>query len=724
MPSQLFLQRHQRYTSLAIAAALCCAGTNSAFAQATDQALPAVIVSAPTAPPVKADNASVGGFASAPLQQTPASISVITHEQIQDRAIRQTTDAMKYDASVNEAYNAVGYAEQFSIRGFALDNMSSYRKDGLAISADDAIPLENKDRIEVLNGLAGLQAGAATPGGILNYVTKRPTTTDLRSITLEARERGTLYGAVDLGGRFADPRFGYRINAAAEKLRSYVKGADGERQFISGAFDWQLTPQALLQLDLDHQHKAQISAPGFQLLGGTDLPGGIDAGTLLNNQPWSKPVKTTSDNLGLRFDYRFNNDWHATLSANRNAFRRDDYAAFPYGCASAGLFPGFCANGNYDVYDYQSVGESRTLLTSQALLQGKFSTGRVQHALTLGAAASQRRDEFGDCVYGTVDCLGSMANGTSNIYNPVVVPASTISTGPVSLRRRETERALFAQDMLGLSEALKLHVGARYTQLQRDQLDGSGAVTAQYDRGFLLPNVALVFNPVSNWSLYGAYSEGLEHGGIAPLGTTNVNQMLEPSISHQVEIGVKAELRPDLAISAALFQIRKPLEITDGSNTYVRRGDAVHRGLELSAQGQATRNLIVGASLTALDASQQNTGNAALDGKRVTNVPRVKSVLYLDYAVQQMTGLNLNGSWQYASSKAFNPDNSVTVPGYQVFNLGARYATKIGATRTTLRLNVDNLLNRFYWRDVTQSLGGYLFPGAPRTVRLSAQFDF
>ncbi len=721
MPSQFFLQRHRRYTPFAVAAALCCAGANSAFAQATDQSLPAVVVSAPSAPQVKADDASVGGLSPAPLLQTPASINVITHEQIENRGIRQTTDAMKFDASVNDAYNAVGYSEQFSIRGFALDNMSSYRKDGLAISADDSIPLENKDRIEVLNGLSGLQAGAATPGGILNYVTKRPTATDLRSVTLEARERGTLYGAVDLGGRFADPRFGYRINAAAEQLRSYIKGADGERQFIAGAFDWQISPQALLQLDLDHQHKAQISAPGFQLIGGTDLPSGIDPTLMLNDQPWSKPVKTHSDNLGLRFEYQFNDDWHATLSANRNAFRRDDYAAFPYFCSTPESVAGFCTNGNYDVYDYQSVGERKTLLTSQALLQGKFSTGRFKHALTVGAAASQRRDEFGDAVFDLV--------GSSNIYNPVPKDASTIlastnSTGPVSLRRRETERALFAQDILGLSDALKLHVGARYTQLQREQFDADGSVNAQYDRGFLLPNVALVFNPAAHWTVYGAYAEGLEHGGIAPLGTSNQNQMLDPSISHQVEVGIKAELAPDIALSAALFQIRKPLEITDGSNIYVRRGDAVHRGLELAAQGQASRNLVVGASLTALDARQQNTGEPALDGNRVTDVPRFKSVLYLDYAVPQVTGLNFNGSWQYASSKAFNPDNSVTVPAYHVFNLGARYVTRIAGQRTTLRFNIDNVLDRFYWRDVTQELGGYLFPGAPRTFRLSAQFDF
>ncbi|RYF03603.1 MAG: TonB-dependent siderophore receptor, partial [Oxalobacteraceae bacterium] len=117
------------------------------------------------------DRASVGGFGEASLFETPASIIAIGRTQMQDLSIRSTTEAVRFDASVSDAYNAVGYAEQFSIRGFTLDNNYSYRKDGFAIPGDTQIPLENKERIEILKGLAGLTAGIASPGGIVNYVT-------------------------------------------------------------------------------------------------------------------------------------------------------------------------------------------------------------------------------------------------------------------------------------------------------------------------------------------------------------------------------------------------------------------------------------------------------------------------------------------------------------------------------------------------------------------------
>ena len=160
----------------------------------------------------------------------------------------------------------------------------------------------------MLKGLAGLQAGVAAPGGVIDFIVKRPTSAPLRTVTVETRERGTLYGAVDLGGRLEDTRFGYRVNVAAERLRSYIKGADGNRKFISGAFDWQISPQALLQLDADYQDKAQATAPGFQLLNNKTLPTGISADAMLNLQPWTRPVETVTSNIGLRFQYAFNDD--------------------------------------------------------------------------------------------------------------------------------------------------------------------------------------------------------------------------------------------------------------------------------------------------------------------------------------------------------------------------------------------------------------------------------
>jgi len=712
-----------KYTILACAIAQALAA-NAQVAQAQDTTRPVAEVVVTGNRFIAVDRASVGGFGEVSLFDTPASITAMGRTQMQDLSIRSTTEAVRFDASVADAYNAVGYAEQFSIRGFALDNNYSYRKDGFAIPGDTQIPLENKERFEILKGLAGLTSGIATPGGIVNYVTKRPTNTPLRSATVEVSERGTLYGTVDLGGRFEDRRFGYRINAAAADLHPYVRGANGDRQFMSAAFDWQITPDALLQLDMDYQRKSQVTAPGFQLIRNEVLPTGVSARMLLNDQPWTRPVTTKDSNLGLRFEYRLAPDWTATIAGNKHWFKRDDFTAFPYGCSNegAGFYPGYCSNGDYDVYDYQSTGERKTPWGVEAKVQGKFVTGEFRHALTVGTSYSERHDSFGDYVYDYV--------GFSNLWTPLVTQhaAADRVTGPVFERRSDEESALFAQDVVRLTNQLTLHAGLRHVQVKRSEYvpdtDPDVRNYVHSDDSFLLPSVALVFSPSRDWNVYGQISQGLQHGGVAPMQTTNENQVLAPQRSHQVEIGTKAALDNGINLSAALFQIRQGLEYTNANNTYVRNGQETHRGLELTAQGRATPALDWSLSLMALNTRQEGTGQASIDGKRVTDVPAFKSTAWVQYAVDAIPGLKLDGTWQYSGKKAFDVENTVFVPDYHVFGAGASYGVKWGATNVTLRARVENLFDKFYWRDVTPELGGYLLPGAPRTFRASAQFDF
>ena len=696
------------------------AHAETAADQAVDQpgAIPEVVVKG--ARPVGADRASIGGFGEASVLQTPVSITVIDQQKLQDFSIRNATEAMSYDASVSDAYNAVGYAENFSIRGFVLDNSSSYRKDGLAIPGDTQIALENKERIEVLKGLAGLQAGVAAPGGIINFVTKRPTDKDLRTATVEVRERGTVYGAIDLGGRFEDRRFGYRINAAAEKLRSYVKGADGERQFISGAFDWQISPDALLQLDADYQHKSQLTAPGYQLIRGVDLPSNVSQTLLLNDQPWARPVDTRSTNVGARFSYRFNDDLNAEVAVNKHWFKRDDYTAFPYGCSNegAGYYPGFCSNGDYDVYDYQSAGEKKTPLGAEAMLHAKFATGAVTHQATAGFSLFTRRDLAGDYVYDYA--------GYSNIYHPLTTapaPGNPV-TGAAYLRRSENERAAYVQDIAALTPQVNLYTGLRYISLKRDEFVDTGLPYAHSQTHYVLPTVALQYKFNPDWNVYASATHGLEHGGVAPIQTVNQDTALAPSRSRQFEVGVKGAVGNSTTLAVSLFDIRRGHEFINPDNVFVRGGEEQHRGIEANLEGRAGKNLRYGASLLALHTRQSGTGVADFDGKSVTDVPDFKSSAWVDYDVPQLPGLKLNALWRYSGSKYFDLANTVDVPAYHLFDAGAAWTTRIAGKTATVRLQLINVFDKFYWRDVTPALGGYLLTGTPRTARLSAQIDF
>ena len=224
---------------------------------------------------------------------------------------------------------------------------------------------------------------------------------------------------------------------------------------------------------------------------------------------------------------------------------------------------------------------------------------------------------------------------------------------------------------------------------------------------------------------YLSYSEGLSLGEEAPYWTSNDGDMLAPRLSRQIETGVKYAMSDAFDLTGAIYRIRQPYQFAQPDNsaagfTFVQHGEEVHTGLELGAQGRVSDNLHVTASASFIRAEAQNTGTPAYEGHQVANVPRFRAVLHADYRLPFLPKLSLLGGWRYASPNVATPDGRVRVSAYNVFDAGLRYATQWHDHALTWRVSMDNVFNRFYWRD-TGSSGGdsYLFPGAPRLARLS-----
>jgi iron complex outermembrane receptor protein len=660
--------------------------------------------------------ASVAGLQAAPLLDTPASVSVFSQQLLEDRQVRKLSEVLQSDASVGESYAPIGYYENFNVRGFALNAASSYRINGQTLAGEQNVALENKQQVELLKGLSGLQSGVSEPGGLINYVTKRAE--DVHSVTVSTNEQGERYLATDLGGWFGSERqFGLRANLAHEDIRSYVDHADGKRDFASLAFDWQINPDATLQLDAEYQHREQRSVPGYQLLGGTQVPHGIDPDDRLAYQQWAKPVQNDSLNLGGRFEYRFSETWTGTLSASRSKVVIDDYSAFAWG-SSEGAF--FASNGDYDIYDYRSPDDTRRTDEAQATLNGRFDALGVGHDLTVGGSAQRR----------TVDQRPYYNEwlGTGNIYTGA--PALAPSDKPIgsSERRLDSRQyGLFVNDRISFNEQWQTVIGAREVRLDEKTWDETGVAgrhTRQYQ---LLPNAALIYKPSPDTTLYASYSKGLSAGGTAPWFASNAAEILAPTLSRQLELGIKRDWQ-GLSFTAALFQIRQAYQYArpdgEGNFTYVQQGQQKNTGLELGASGWVTSNLQVQASAAAIRARVKNSGTDAYEGHQAINVPKLRAALQAEYSLP-VPGLALLGGARYSASKYASQAGNVEVGGYTVFDVGNRYRTRIGGYDTVLRLTVDNVFDKRYWRDVGDYLGdNYLFQGAPRTARLSASVSF
>ncbi len=710
--------------SLTLASAASVLTATSTWAQeSASEALPAINVSADgvSNDSARKRTASIASFDDSPLLDTPTSVNVVNATQIKDQQARLLSDVIKNDASIGENYAPVGYYENIIMRGFALDPASAYRINGLSVAGEQNVALENKEQVEFLNGLAGLQGGVMSAGGMVNYVTKRPA--EVRSVVLSTDSNGSRYVAADVGTLFGEQKqFGIRINAAHEDIHSYVNGSDGYRDFASLAASWAISAKTSLQINGEYQQKSQKSVAGYQLLGGTTLPATVSPSTMLTPQTWAQPVKINSTNLDARLDHEFNDDWRGYLQIGRSRTVIDDYIAFPYG-SGGGSSPYFAANGDFDVYDFRSPDDTRRNDEGKAVLLGKFDTGSIRHDLTIGLDMSRRVVDKSDGI--------SVLVGSDNIYNPnpVALNAATDAI-PAAYRNLDSrQQAIFFTDKISLNDRWQLVGGGREIWLKEQTYDSTGALTRDTRRNMFLPQLALIFKPQTNMSLYGSYAETLTSGTAASLWDTNYGSTLPPSVAHQLETGIKYDLSKDLSLTAALFRLSKAYEYpqpnADGTLTYVQQGTQVNQGLELGAAGKLTRQLNIGVSVAFTQAHAHDTGTAAYDGKQAINVPLLRSAVNADYAVASLPGLNLQGSWLYSGRKSVIRDDSVEVPAYHIFNVGLRYATRIGGHPTTLRLNIDNLFDKRYWKDSGEYLGdSYLFPGAPRVARLSVQYDF
>lgn len=659
-------------------------------------------------------------------KDTPASVNVLDRSLLDSRHVRTLSEIASNDASLGDSYAPVGYYQNIAIRGFALDTGTGYRFNGLATTGEQRIALENVQQVEILKGEAGLAAGVMAPGGIINYVAKRPA--EVRTVTLGTDSEGTRYTALDVG-HWVTPRLGVRLNAAWEDSGSYIDNADGRRNFYSLAADWLISDRSKLEVDANYQTSAQRSASGYQLLGATTLPQGVDRSKMLGHQDWQEPVGIATTNVTVLHTVQLSPRWQSRLSAAHSRSVIDDNVAFAYGCYYAaqcadGSTPGnyFAPNGDYDIYDYRSPDDTRVNQELRAELRGRFDTGNVTHQLSLGADTLRR----------TVDKHQNVNEyvGTANIHDvrvPQYAP-SPLQPGPSARRLDSRQNALFVMDRIDFGNDWQWLAGGRLLRLDERAYDKRGNPERRSRLSRFLPQTALLWQVTAGTNVYASYVRGVSLGQEAPFWTSNEGTYLPPMLSRQLEVGIKHAATEGLTLGAALFRNSQPFQYaqaddSDAGFTFVQQGQQTHTGLELTANGQLSDGLQINASASVLQARARNSGTAAYEGHQLVNVPRTRANLHLDYALPFATGLGVTGGWRYASSNTATVDGSVRVPSYSVVDLGLRYRHTLRQQPVTWRLSVDNVFDKFYWRDTGSSAGDYyLFTGAPRQARLSVTF--
>jgi iron complex outermembrane receptor protein len=704
------------------------------------------------------ESVTVGTLDGASLQQTPLSATVVTRDLLTDQVVRLLSDVVNNDASVADDYVPVGYYGDYQIRGFPIDLATGLEINGMTIAGEQDVPLENKQSVEFLKGIAGVESGVASAGGLIDYVTKRPAM--VKDLDMATDQRGTAYGAVDLGHLFGSQKqVGARINLAGERIASYMIGTNGWRAMGAGAADWKLSPNAILKGDFEYQHKTERDGSGYQLLGGTTLPdiNRIYPSTMLGFQSWAPPDTYDTFNTSARLDYTLPHNWVAFAAASFSHSLIQDNVIYAYGtpfdangnvaCPGAPdapeyffcpAVPGVTDGGDYGIYDYRDPSELRFDGQAEAMVTGHVKTGPITHDLTAGGELFLRGVQLpGAPPLGAPDNIQDGAVyayiGQENIYQPIApfpieidpITNTPDQAGPRTIAEDNHQSSAVMQDRIHLPGGFQLLAGGRFDSVRDHNYTApnqTGGLNFT-NRTVWLPQYAATYNPINNLTIYGNYAVMLSLGPQAPFWAGGY--YLPPFFTRQAEIGAKYEPGQRILLTTAFFRMRAPFFYPIGNVDFESDGRETHDGIELNASGKATSWLRLTASAAAIRAVSDESSTPAYNDKQVINVPHLRTTVFADIALPHAHGLHLMPGWGYTGRKEATRDDVVSVPGYNLFSLGARYTPGGEQGRVTFRVYANNIADKRYWSDTGANAGDtFIWLGAPTTVRLSAHYSF
>lgn len=658
-----------------------------------------------------ADLVQVGTFRNARIIDVPLTVNVVPQELLRSQAAQGLFDALRNTAGVSRAQTNGVTFDNVTIRGITVENRTSFRLNGsLPIVNLVDLPLENKERVEVLKGVGAIYYGYAPPSGIINLLTKRADR-DVANFTMNANNFGGAQMTADVGHRFGDS-FGLRFNGAAGIVEPGIKRFSGERFVAALAADLKIAEGVDLRMDVEHVAK-DVTEPGViqlnpansalippQTPGQRILPPIPPADLNLGGENLRSDAMAT--NALARLDVRLSPQFALTLEAGQAFTKRSrDAGTFQ----SLDLRPTSANYGRGSLVVSRARNQRYRNRNLRGELAGAFPTGPVVHNLIVGTTMNWRYQN------------GATSPGVTvaqSFFDPIDIqlPEPTARTeAPLNIKdfgAYITDRAVIGPvELLG---------GVRYSDYSSRAVSAAGAVT-DFAIKTWTPFAGAVFKPTRWISVYGTYLEGLEETQPAPLTSRFPFDVLPPSKSTQYEAGIKIEPQTGLLLQFAGFQIERASAFVDPTdNTYKLAGRARYKGIEASLTGDITPDVAVYLSGLYIDAQVIRANPATLIGKRPENTAKWTGNAFVEVHPRGWNGLAIGGGAFYTSSRPVNALNEAFIPGYVVFNAMARYALDDVAKGMTVQFNVENLANRHHWSGTGNN---QVAVGLQRTAKLT-----
>lgn len=656
-----------------------------------------------------AKRSSVGSKTDTPLIETPASVSVVTREQIEAQQPKTVAQALRYTPGVNtELAGPQFVVDQLSIRGFQQgtgrmlrDGTRTFLPEFLGWDAPEPYGLE---RIEVLRGASSVLYGASDPGGQINLVSKRPTQQPLRQVQLQAGNLNYQQGAFDLGDALDDEGvWSYRLTGLFRETDAQTDHITNRRQYIAPALSYRPSADTEFTLLGEYQRQTGNFANALPASGTVfrDARGRLDRDTYVGDSAYDF-MTNEKTSLGYVFEHHFDEVW--TLRQNLR------YSNYRQASSEIALF-GPAGGGQYSRYSDARKGDGR-LFTIDTHVQANFATGPVEHTLLTGVDYNNGKFDQQQ----SLDFILQSFDPFQPVYGQ---PLDTVPFSFASYQQKLSQTGVYLQDQLRIDNWVLL-LGGRYDWAANQKDDR--APQTQKDEKFS-GRAGLVYLFDNGLAPYLSYSESF----LPVMGTTADGAQLDPETGKQYELGLKYEPPGSNSLyTVAVFELTRQ-NVTENINGFSRQeGEVRSRGVELEARTELAPGFSLIGSYTwnDVEVTQSERGTK---GNTPFRTPEHMASLWADYLLQggPLDGLRLGAGTRYVGSTYGDAQNSFKVDSYVLVDAMVSYELgKLDASLkgVELALNASNLFDKEYVAGCFSDLGCQY--GQQRTVYASVTYNW
>lgn len=650
-------------------------------------------------------------------RETPQTITTITRQQIDDAGMTSLDDALKSVSGVFAQEQGSAGATYFS-RGFNLQTQIDGMVTPAGLDSGNRSPKYDSafvDRIEVLQGAAGLLTGAGSPGGTVNLVRKRPTETFQANAEMQLGSWHARRFVGDVSSPLVESgRVRGRLVAVDDRSDSFTDYVYRNRRAFYGVIEADLSASTLLTASVQYQQDESLNHFGVPFAGN-----GSDA-RLPRSSFWGDP------NYRLDRDYtiytiglaqQLGGGWNLNANYSRQK-TQNDISNFN---ALTGSLNAATGNGLSVTSRSRFNSSVMTADSADVYASGPFGLFGRKHELVVGANGAKYQDEAA----GT----GYLAGATPiNVYafNPYSLGPVGNST-PSRSQSTTTSLGLYSVARWSLTDSLKLITGVRnsYYEVKNDL---TSRVTSK-QTGETTPYAGLVYDIDKQYSTYLSYSDIFR-----PQTNRGVDgNVLDPVVGANYEAGIKGELLDKrLNVAAAVFKLTQSnLALRDdsipanpgnacGGTCYTASGKVVSQGLDVSVNGQVGRNLNLAFGYTFVDAEYKA---GPQEGQRYSpELPRHNLRVAASYHLPD-TDWSVGGSVA-ATSKISRTGGSGatawTIREDALVLLGVHAKYQI-SPQTQLLMSISNLTDRKYRSLYSVNYSPY---GEPRRFLVNLKHSF